>query len=360
VGWDTVAPDAGRRSAVVPVGDPARARLRSALVGVLLASVVFVWFALLTTQAKALRAHSPWQDDPYDAVVSFTIFFVPLVLVYCVVRASVCTRAVPLPIQRARSLLRAMWLTVCLIAVTVGVDWVGVVLGAHRASWTRQTALLVGFLVATSLVAVVAAAYVRVAARQPVWQGRFDPRSSPDLAADVLTLSQDVARRLRLPEPVARRMSIMLRGFIEGTWGLRRHPLLWAGAVSVAFGLVVAAGASQEEGLSPVLGLFVVAGTGAMFAFLVLAGSFLGVVASVRPLTGTRRRIVDALTLASASVPVAIGVRDSLWWLVHASSTSAGLMTVWILLGTVAGSVFVAVIAAETALRLHASPGPTP
>lgn len=33
-------------------------------------AVLFTAFAVATRQVRALRAHSPWQDDPYDVVVS--------------------------------------------------------------------------------------------------------------------------------------------------------------------------------------------------------------------------------------------------------------------------------------------------
>ncbi|RMI35308.1 hypothetical protein [Nocardia stercoris] len=51
-----------------------------ALTGSFVAGVGFVALTWTTTQAKSVRAVSPWQTDPYDVVVSFTEFVVPALL----------------------------------------------------------------------------------------------------------------------------------------------------------------------------------------------------------------------------------------------------------------------------------------
>jgi hypothetical protein len=65
--------------AVLRVGDPRRTRIGTAVISMLLTATVFVAFAFSAKQVRVLYLHSPWEEDPYDAVVSFTIFFVPLV-----------------------------------------------------------------------------------------------------------------------------------------------------------------------------------------------------------------------------------------------------------------------------------------
>ena len=66
--------------AALPVGAPVRDRAGRALLGATLLGVAFTVFAALTTQDRAVRAHSPWQDDPYDALVSFTQLLVPVMV----------------------------------------------------------------------------------------------------------------------------------------------------------------------------------------------------------------------------------------------------------------------------------------
>ena len=338
---------------VLPVGDARRPPVLQALVSVMIASLTFVTFALMTTQAEGLRTHSPWQDDPYDVVVSFTMFFVPMLLGISLVRGLVCRRSDPLPIQRVRAMLRAMWLTVLLIALTLVVDWISVAVGAHRTSWTWETAALMGFLLFTTLISVVAAISVRAASSPPILRGSFDRRAPPDWAADAIAVAERTVGSLPFFRSIARRATDSLPTMVDGQWGLRRHPLLWAAAVCLAFGLLLATGAALEEGVSPVLGLFIGVGACAMFAFLVIGGWCLGIVRSTQPWSGVRRRLVDAFTLACASVPMALGLRDSLWWLVRSSTATARLATLWLLVIAIGGAVFVTVLVGETLLRLH-------
>ena len=44
-------------------------------------AVLFEALTVLETQDKTVRAASPWQDDPYDAVVSLAQFTVPILAV---------------------------------------------------------------------------------------------------------------------------------------------------------------------------------------------------------------------------------------------------------------------------------------
>jgi uncharacterized membrane protein YhaH (DUF805 family) len=91
----------------LPAGHPTRLLVRNAFWTVLLASALFECFAVVTTQVKPLRVHSPWQNDPYDTAVSFTMFFVPLVCGLCLVLVQLFRRQLPIAIRRVHDLLRA-------------------------------------------------------------------------------------------------------------------------------------------------------------------------------------------------------------------------------------------------------------
>src|SRR4029078_1308378 len=43
--------------------------------------LLFMQLTALATQDQAIRAASPWQDDPYDAMVSLAQFTVPMLAV---------------------------------------------------------------------------------------------------------------------------------------------------------------------------------------------------------------------------------------------------------------------------------------
>ena len=44
-----------------------------------LAVASFLTLFVFSAEIPAVRAHSPWADDPYDAVVSFAALLIPLV-----------------------------------------------------------------------------------------------------------------------------------------------------------------------------------------------------------------------------------------------------------------------------------------
>ena len=54
-------------------------------------------------QIPGLYNHAPWLNDPFDTVISFMMFFVPLIALCCVPRLLLCRRSEPLPAARARN-----------------------------------------------------------------------------------------------------------------------------------------------------------------------------------------------------------------------------------------------------------------
>jgi len=164
----------------LPVGAPVRDRAGRALLGAALLGAAFTVFAAVTTQDRAVRAHSPWQDDPYDALVSFTQLLVPVMVAAGVARAQLCRRLAPLPAARLDGLVRAARLVVLLVAATAGVDVVAVALGTHREAWTPVTAA--SSLAAAALVGAAGVVWLRLRAVD-VPGGRG---AGPDWAADAV------------------------------------------------------------------------------------------------------------------------------------------------------------------------------
>lgn len=109
-------------------------------------AAAFTVFAGLTTQDHAARAGSPWQNDPYDRVVSFTEFLVPALTALILVRASLLRGHAPQPVFRITQLLRAAFASTLLVAAAVITDWLALALRADRPLWNDGLPWLVAAL----------------------------------------------------------------------------------------------------------------------------------------------------------------------------------------------------------------------
>ena len=121
-----------------PLGGPSSARCWSAAV-----------FSVLTGPVKQIAAlydHAPWLNDPFDTVVSFAMFFVPLVAACCLARVPLCRRSEELPLVRVRDLLRGCRVVLGAVAITLLTEWVSAAIGANRAQWNGATWLQVSLL----------------------------------------------------------------------------------------------------------------------------------------------------------------------------------------------------------------------
>ena len=343
------------------VGDPRRRVLRRSVVGTLFTVALFVGFVLVSKEVPRLAVHAPWQDDPYDAVVSFTMFFVPLVAALVTLRALLCRREAPLPAARIVGLVRACRVVLGAVLVTLAADWISVVLQVHRAEWDASTGPLVGLLAATTLAGAWATVeLVRAARLAPRLLPRARGESSapdtsrgPDALADALLLVDRWGRRLG---PASRAVAVVRGLDRRAAPAVRRHPLVAAALWSAAFGLALAGAAAVEEGEGPLMALRFGVAACAMFAFVVPAGSYLDLVHAVRPLRGVRRRLADGAVIAAAAVPVAVGFRSSLWWLIGTTDERAGLTELEVLLVVVGVATFTVVLVVETMARLHRAP----
>ncbi len=129
-------------------------------------AVGFTAFAVITTQVHGVRMGSPWQDDPYNGVVSLTQFFVPALAVLVLARTTLCRRRVPQPVFRIDQLLRAAVVGTLLVAVTVAVDWLAVAVHADRRLWDQGTRWLIIALIPLTAVVIASLRLQRRAFRQ--------------------------------------------------------------------------------------------------------------------------------------------------------------------------------------------------
>src|ERR1017187_4750289 len=228
------------------VGDPRRPLIGRAAFGTLMASAIFFVFTA-TKQIKPVYLHAPWENDPYDTVFSFTMFFVPLVVACFLVQVSLCRKSEALPTSRVVTIVCGCRVAVGGIVIELLSAWVAVAIGANRSQWSGATpGALIGLLslctVVTGKVMVDLHRVPRLAnsdrapsASAP--SASAPSASAPDWLADVVTVAERESRWLG---PL-RRPALSMLGWTDRNLvrHVRRHPLA---AAAVASGGVPAGG----------------------------------------------------------------------------------------------------------------------
>ncbi len=331
-------------------GDPSRRALGGAVAAVVTAAVVFMAVELPVKQFLDAYDHAPWSNDPYDAVTSFAVFFVPLVILVALVRVALCRRAQPLPVSRALGILRSSRVALATMGITVLAQWVSVALQANRVAWNGITPWLVVLLALVTIVVATAGVFLRRAAvHVPIEAKGGSP--GPDWFGDVVTLAEDITSWLGPLARLARVAVQWLNRWVVAS--IRRFPIAAAAVAALAFGVLLALNTLLREGGGPALWIDVVVGSSGMFAFLVAAGAYVGLVRSGSPAAGARRRAVDAAVIGCAAVPAALGFREWLWWIVGTDTGSPARLGELLLVAGVATACVV--FAGESLLRVHRS-----
>lgn len=333
--------------ALLPVGDYRRPRIARALLLAVGACCLLLVFLFVAKQVAGLYAHTPWMDDPYDTFVSFSEFFVPVVVILVWLRMLSCRRNLPLPTKRVRDLFRGVWIALGAGAVTLAMEWASVVLHDNAGAWNGVTGGLVAVLgVATAAVGV--AFIVGVRTVRLLDRPDTTPEES-DWFGDVLFV---LSRRASWLGPFSTSwLRLLAWTDLQVIERVRRHPLVAAGALACAFGLAVAGSQAIEEGLPSNLAVpllfFGVTWCG-MYVFIVLGGAYLGVVSHGPRSRGLLRRLTDAFVVACAAVPLALAFRGSMNWLVNTGNARGGPEPLIQLLLIVGIMTFIIVIAAES------------
>ncbi|MEU4115707.1 hypothetical protein AB0F71_14560 [Kitasatospora sp. NPDC028055] len=300
------------------VGHPARPAAAAALSTSAAGAAAFTLFAYLTTQVRPVRAGSPWQGDPYDAVVTFTMFFVPLLGALGAARALLCRRDRPLPHYRIEQVLRAGLVCTLLVAATLATDWAAVAARADRASWDGDTPWLIASLLPLTGVTAGNLLLHRRAIRRlpkPV-RGAEDTGGTEDTGGDWLDDLAPLATLLADPRSRTWRALAALIGRAKVLDFVRLRFTLLAAAAAVAAGLLVATGMASGEGWPGVL-LFTVETAvfaGGTFAFVMICNSVLRF-AAPPPVSTTSRAARIAATAGALTLPVALALRDTAWQL---------------------------------------------
>ena len=311
-------------ASALAMGDPARRPVGRAVLGSLALAALFVLVILPAPALPTMWSNGPWAQDPYHVVVSFAVFFVPLVSVLCMSRVPLCRRDAPLPARRVRDLLRVSRVLLILVLVTVASAWISVALPAQPYSWTGATAAAFAELAVLTIGLLWAGRLLWRAFKVPV-----PAAAGPDWLADVITLGERISSRLGALRPHA----LAVLGWIDRHIinGLRRYPLPAAATLAVGLGIAAALSQGVQEGYSPggYLLFFMVTAFG-VFAFVTITGQHLGLVVShhQQPATarnaGLRKCLVHAVVAGSASAPVSIAFRSVIWSALGISERRAG------------------------------------
>jgi hypothetical protein len=280
------------------------------------AAVLFVSLTVLATQDKAVRAASPWQDDPYDAMVSLAQFTVPMLALVLGFRL-LAWRAPGAP-DREHQSLRAAAAMLTLIALTLGFEWAAVIARAHAPSWNASTFVLVGGLLATSAVVAVISVLL--------WRHRR-PRGASrlwrhDWLGDVVWLAGRIPVMRRWVRPAA------------AQW-VRRHSMSVFLTLSlIGAAAVVAALAVGERWTDPLLiGWAVIVVATSYLAFCVISNGVAGFI--TRPQRSDARRLTEASVLAGCvAIQLTTAFRDAIWSVVATGPITSVTVLVGLTLGT--------------------------
>jgi hypothetical protein len=296
---------AEERPLVLSLGEPARSAAVGALWLSIMGALVFVVFAVVTTQDHAIRTGSPWQDDPYDVVVSFTMFLVPALVLLMLVRMRLCSSSISVPVFRVGQLLRAATVNTVLIAGTFGADWVAVA-GADHKLWNAVTPVLLGVLGVLSAWALACFGLLWKAGRRlPYWN------STPpdgDWVGDAAALLRTLAARI--PKNGGR-LELELVSAVDF---VRGHVRGLALAAATFAGIAVNAGLASGEGwTNPLLiGVGTVMFSGGVYGFAMVCNAVLQI-AITHPVGPVRRAARIAGTAAALALPTALALRDTIW-----------------------------------------------
>lgn len=326
-------------------GDPARRHAGLVIIASLALAAVFATVTVVSKETPALDLRQPWQDDPYDVPVSLDFVALPLLVAIGVLRVQLCRRCDPVPARRLMDLLRVGGAALGVSLVTELAEWVAVVLGRHRATWTAVTTWQMAALAVLTVATIGASVLVRCAARTVTRTATA--AAQPDWLADGIALGLRASGMLGQHNGWAQAMVRWVDAQVIAR--VRTHPVSAAGLLAALLALPFVVAKIVLEGYPAPLVLLVFAFvTASLFAFVVVVGAYLRVVAKRNARTPPW---LSTTVVACTAGTVAFAFHDSL--LAHQTVTE--LSALYFGVGVAAGMVSLAL---QTLWRLYANRPP--
>jgi hypothetical protein len=239
-----------------------------------------------STQIADVRAVSPFADDPFDAVVSFAVIGLALVVGATWLR-SISHRGPLLDPAVARRIRRGATIALALVGVTLLSDVVAMTT-VRVEPIDARFGLLVGCVAVTAAFALAAAALLVRANRDARFVARPADATEPDVVDDLLALARDGSAHLpRLRDPIDHAAGQLERFLETSAVSPRRHRLVFGFVLAVAAGLGYDAWHSIIEGPPPSLAPLVV------FAVFMGGGVLIAWVALLDPLRLLRPNVAE-------------------------------------------------------------------
>lgn len=303
-------PSIRQNGAVLPselsVDERARRHAGLAIIGTLALVTVFALLTWLSKETRALYMRQPWQDDPYDALVSLNFVLLPLLVAIGALRVQLCRRYSVLPARRLVDLLRLCRATVVVCLDTQLAEWIAVVLRLHHATWTAATAWQVAALLTLTVAMVCAGVLLRRSARAVSRVACAG--AQPDWLADAVALGLLVSAVLRRRGDRVR--DVVCWADAHVVTRVRSRPVATAGLLSSVLALPYVAAKIVFEGYPTALVLLSFAfPAAALFALIVLIGRYLRFVA---PRSNTTPIGVSAVVTACIVGTVGFAFHNSL------------------------------------------------
>lgn len=230
-----------------------------------LAVVAYAVLWVVSTQIESIRANSPFSDDPWDFVASYSSIFLPVVAGATWIR-SLRHREDVLPAATARRIRWGSAASVAIVLAAVATDVLAIATVP-----VPESSQIIAILVAISAAFAIPAAVLQVNAFAPVGPAADDP-NEPDVVDDALVLATEVSGWIGLRRPVGAVVR-WFQEFLDGSpLSPRRHRLAFGILVAVAAGVgfdiwhAIAEGPWSTVGALLLIGALTAGGVFAIYA----------------------------------------------------------------------------------------------
>jgi hypothetical protein len=284
-------------------------RVSRALAGAIVLSAAFCLYIFFAKEVRPLYVTEPWQDDPYDALISFEFIALPVLTVLAAWRSLLSTASTTAPLQRIIDLARTCYVITGLIVLTICAEWFSVIGRTHSADWTAATSGVISVLGILTAATIVVAALLNIA--RGTLRGAPAP-GKPDWIGDGIYFLRLTGRATG---PVGRPIRAVAdwTDRVASAW-IRRYPLTFLACVATLLALLGGGKQIINEDYDPGFAIYFLTVTStSYYAFFAIASRYLNFI-SIAPLRDHPARLVVLTTAASIHLTAAF--RQYLDWII--------------------------------------------